>query len=425
MKKFFKILGFLFLILILFLGIYYFVNNEKLPNGEKGEKADALATKMLTALNKDAFDTTEIIEWNFINEHFYVWHKQENLVEVSWDENKVLLKTKKPSDSEVYINDKLTKNDDLIKKAESYFNNDSFWLIAPYKVFDSGTERRLVNYNDKDALLITYKTGGSTPGDSYLWILDENNMPISYKMWTSIIPLGGVSATWSDWKNTKSGIKLPTKHKLSLFGLEISMNNVKAYNKKADDLAHKILKAIKHENYKNTRFIEWSFGGRRHFKWDKENHIADVSWDTIRVNLHPQAKEKSTVFYNDVKQDIADEKIVKRAWDIFNNDSFWLVAPHKLFDDGTIRTIKKVNDKDALLVKYTSGGTTPGDSYLWILDENYVPISYKMNVASMKMVEVPATWQDWITTESGTMLPTNHTFANGNNLSMGTVKAYN
>ena len=425
MKKFFKILGFLFLILILFLGIYYFVNNEKLPNGEKGEKADALATKMLTALNKDAFDTTEIIEWNFINEHFYVWHKQENLVEVSWDENKVLLKTKKPSDSEVYINDKLTKNDDLIKQAESYFNNDSFWLIAPYKVFDSGTERRLVNYNDKDALLITYKTGGSTPGDSYLWILDENNMPISYKMWTSIIPLGGVSATWSDWKNTKSGIKLPTKHKLSLFGLEISMNNVKAYNKKADDLAHKILKAIKHENYKNTRFIEWSFGGRRHFKWDKENHIADVSWDTIRVNLHPQAKEKSTVFYNDVKQDIADEKIVKRAWDIFNNDSFWLVAPHKLFDDGTIRTIKKVNDKDALLVKYTSGGTTPGDSYLWILDENYVPISYKMNVASMKMVEVPATWQNWITTESGTMLPTNHTFANGNNLSMGTVKAYN
>lgn len=48
-----------------------------------------------------------------------------------------------------------------------------------------------------------------------------------------------------------------------------------------------------------------------------------------------------------------------------------------------------------------------------------------MNVPSMKMEEVPATWDDWITTESGTLLPTNHTFSSGRNLSMGNVKAYN
>jgi hypothetical protein len=48
-----------------------------------------------------------------------------------------------------------------------------------------------------------------------------------------------------------------------------------------------------------------------------------------------------------------------------------------------------------------------------------------MNVPSMKMNQVPATWDDWFTTASGTLLPKNHTFSGGRKLSMGDVKAYN
>ncbi len=425
MKRLFKFIGILLMLLIVAGGVYYFAKNESLPEGKTGKEADELAHKMLNAINHKAFKNTETLKWSFRNKHFYTWNKQEDIVHISWANYKVTLYTKEFQKSELYIDGKLSKNNELIKEAQDYFNNDSFWLIAPHKILDAGTERRIVKHKDKDALLITYTSGGSTPGDSYLWILDENYFPTSFKMWTSIIPIGGVEASWSDWKKTDSGIKLPTKHKLSLMGLEISMGDVKSYNEKADALASKILKAIKHKAYKKTRHIEWSFGGRRHFKWDKEKHIVDVSWDSIRVNLHPREKEKSTVYFNNKLQNTADKKIVKRAWDIFNNDSFWLVAPHKLFDDGTIRSIQKVDNKDALLVKYTSGGTTPGDSYLWLLDSNYVPKSYKMYVPSMKMNGVPSTWQDWITTESGTLLPTNHKFKSGNTLSMGTVKGYN
>ncbi|WP_299014341.1 hypothetical protein [uncultured Polaribacter sp.] len=425
MKKFFKILA--YLILLLFVGaiLFYFAKNESLPEGKQGKSADALAIKMLNALNGEAYENTEILEWSFRNAHDYKWYKKQNVVEVKWDENRVVLHTKEPHKTEVFVNGKSVKNANLIKTATAYFNNDSFWLVAPYKIFDKGTERRLVNYNGKETLLITYTSGGDTPGDSYLWILDENYLPASYKMWTKIIPIGGISATWDNLKTTESGIKLPTKHKFSLFGLEINMGAVKAYNKKANNLADKILKRINHEAYKNTRFIEWSFGGRRSFKWDKEKHVVDVSWDTIRVNLFPRNKEKSTVYFNGKKQEKQNPKIVKRAWNIFNNDSFWLVAPHKLYDDGAIRSIAEKDGKNALLVKYTSGGTTPGDSYLWILDETFLPISYEMTVPSMKMNSVSATWQDWITTESGTLLPKNHSFGNGRNLSMGAVKAYN
>ncbi|WP_341221401.1 hypothetical protein [Polaribacter atrinae] len=425
MKKFFKIIGILLLLIIVSGGIYYFTTNEPLPKGKQGKEADALATKMLNALNIDAYKNTEVLKWSFRGEHTYRWYKQENIVHISWANYKVTLHTNAPNKSEVYVDGNITDKPELIKQAQDFFNNDSFWLIAPYKVFDSGTERRIVKHEGKDALLITYTSGGSTPGDSYLWILDDNYLPTSFKMWTSIIPIGGVAATWSDLKNTESGIKLPKEHTLSLFGIKIDMGDVKAYNEKADELADKVLKAIKHKAYKNTRYLEWSFASKRSFKWDKEKNVADVSWDSIRVNLDTRNTKKSTIYINNKKQEVADSTIVKKAWNIFNNDSFWLVAPHKLFENGIIRSIQQVDEKDALLVKYTTGGSTPGDSYLWVLDSNFVPKSYKMFVPSMKMDGVSATWQDWVTTESGTLLPTNHTFGNGRILSMGTVKGYN
>ncbi|MFY0604980.1 MAG: hypothetical protein JXQ93_13695 [Flavobacteriaceae bacterium] len=417
MKKFLKILGSIIAILILVVAVYYFANNESLPKGVEGKEADMLAMKMLSAMNNDSFKTTEILEWSFRGSHFYKWKKQEGKVEVTWENYKVILDLNDHSKS-------IGDTSELIQTALDYFNNDSFWLVAPYKVFDDGTKRSIVKHEEKDALMVTYTSGGSTPGDSYLWILDSNFVPTSYKMWTQIIPIGGVSATWDNLSVMDSGVKLPSKHTLSIFGMELELGNVKAYNPNADALAQKILTAVKHENYKKTRYLEWSFGGRRSYKWDKKEHIVEVLWKDVKVILHPNNLEKSSAFLKGVETK-NKQGLVKRAWDVFNNDSFWLVAPHKLFEDGIIRSIVKENGKDALNVKYTTGGSTPGDSYTWILDSTYVPKSYKMYVPSMKMVGTPATWEDWTTTESGTLLPKNHTFSSGGKLSMGDVKGYN
>ena len=78
-------------------------------------------------------------------------------------------------------------------------------------------------------LLVTYASGGSTPGDSYLWILQPNGFPKSYKMWVKIIPIGGVEATWDDWAIMESGVYLPKTHKLG--PLELSMGDVRGYNR--------------------------------------------------------------------------------------------------------------------------------------------------------------------------------------------------
>lgn len=424
MKKTAKVLGAIVLLILIGFAVLFVVKHESLPTGEKGDKAEQLALKIQRAINQKAFDKTEVISWSFRNTNHYTWYKRAGYVEVSWDGNKVKLYPNALSESIVMDNPTNAPASDLIEYAFTNFNNDSFWLVAPYKITDKGTERSLVNHEGKDALLVTYTSGGSTPGDSYLWLVDSTYVPTSFKMWTSIIPIGGVEATWENWQQTEAGILLPKSHTLSLLGMELPMGDVKAYNPDADAFAQHILKRIKHDNYKKTKGVEWSFAGRRHFKWNKKEHIVDVSWDSIRVHLYPAEREKSTVYLNEKKQEPSDPKLIKRAWDIFNNDNYWLVAPHKIFDDGVVRSLTKVEGETALEVTFTKGGSTPGDSYIWVVDSTYLPVKYFMTIPSMNMKKVPATWEDWFTTESGTLLPKNHRFSNGRNLPMGDVKAY-
>ncbi len=228
MKRFFKVLGILFLLLTVISVITYHSYHEDLPQGKIGTEADSLAIKMLQALDYDAYKNTRYIEWSFRGEHFYKWDKLNGIVEVSWGNKKVILHTAEIEKSIAYEDTKQSINSELISTAENYFNNDSFWLVAPYKVFDFGVTRSIVLHNGKKALLVTYNAGGSTPGDSYLWLLDDNYIPKAFKMWVSIIPIGGVEASWNNWKTTSSGAKLPTEHRFSTGTLQLK--NIKGYN---------------------------------------------------------------------------------------------------------------------------------------------------------------------------------------------------
>jgi hypothetical protein len=229
LKRIFKIIGklivFLALPSLLLFAFLYIKYDEALPVGVKGEQAELLASKMLNAIDYQAYQNTNYIEWTFKNRHHYKWEKSKHQCMVYWEDYKVHLNLDDTSKSKVYaynfeVVSKQAK--ELIKKAITYFNNDSFWLVAPYKVFDKGTERSLVTLeNGEHALLVTYTSGGTTPGDSYLWHLDANGKPTSFQMWVSILPIDGLEATWNDWTTTESGAQLPTFHKFLVFGLEL------------------------------------------------------------------------------------------------------------------------------------------------------------------------------------------------------------
>lgn len=178
------------------------IASEPLPEGETGAKAEALADKMLYALNATAYDSLTHLEWTFRGAHRFSWNKKDNSVRVKWDEFEVALNLDD-------LTGQATKNgvtlvgdtkEETLQTAWSYFANDSFWLVAPYKIRDPGTQRSLVSTEEGDALLVTYTSGGVTPGDSYLWYLDSQGKPLAWEMWTSIIPLQGMRTSWEGWK---------------------------------------------------------------------------------------------------------------------------------------------------------------------------------------------------------------------------------
>ena len=56
MKKFFKFSTIILLLFVSAICFYFYANNETLPEGKQGTEADALASKMLKALNYDAYE---------------------------------------------------------------------------------------------------------------------------------------------------------------------------------------------------------------------------------------------------------------------------------------------------------------------------------------------------------------------------------
>ncbi len=213
-KLLYVILGLLGL-LVGSLIILYIAYNEPLPTGNQGREADELARKMIQAVNGNAWDKTAAVSWTFRNPHYHIWDKKRHLANVKWDSNNVLIdinlrKGVILSDTEgVSTLDKA----ELCETAWKFWVNDSFWLNPVTKAFDPGTTRSIVELEDgSNGLMVSYSSGGATPGDSYLWILDENFRPETWKMWVSIIPIGGMEFTWEDWIQTETGAWIATRH---------------------------------------------------------------------------------------------------------------------------------------------------------------------------------------------------------------------
>ena len=165
------------------------------------------------------------MKWNFADRNQYVWDKQVNRARVTMGENTVLLDLNEIT-GKAYKNGTEVSGEEaqkLISAAWSNWCNDSFWLLAPYKLFDPGTKRTLVPLEGQGmGLLVTYESGGVTPGDSYLWILNKDNTPSRWRMWVSNIPMGGALASWEGWKTLYNGARVSTEHDLSIFQLVLS-----------------------------------------------------------------------------------------------------------------------------------------------------------------------------------------------------------
>jgi len=229
------LLGLIFLLVVIAF-LFLQITNEKEPVGSTGSEADNLALAMQSALNKDAFDKLNYLQWTFFRgQHHYRWDKKNNIAEILWDDNKVVMQLDSHKglayQNQAPVLDTIQRNA-LMNEAWKYWCNDSFWLIAPFKAFDPGTSRSLVEEDGKTKLKVSYNSGGVTPGDVYLWELGADNKPVAWKMWTSIIPKKGFETTWEKYIELPGGAQISTFHSNALIDME--MKGIKGAHSLAD-----------------------------------------------------------------------------------------------------------------------------------------------------------------------------------------------
>ena len=113
----------------------------------------------------------------------HLWNRQTGDYRVEWsrgpDSTYVALFDANTQEGQAYLNgDSLSGGDNADRLGEAYrrFINDSYWLLAPVKLFDPGVERAYVadsSGGDYDVVELTFGDVGLTPGDRYWVYVDK------------------------------------------------------------------------------------------------------------------------------------------------------------------------------------------------------------------------------------------------------------
>lgn len=142
-----------------------------------------LADSIMKAMGgRESWDNTRYISWNFGNRDL-VWdrtmgrvkiesHKDTitYLVNLNTLEGRVRIKGQ-----EILEKDSLEK---MVSKAKSIWINDSYWLVMPFKLKDTGVklkymgEETLANGTQCNVLELTFKNVGDTPQNKYRLYVD-------------------------------------------------------------------------------------------------------------------------------------------------------------------------------------------------------------------------------------------------------------
>lgn len=200
--------------------------DEAIPASQPDPKrVDDIAKRFAEVVNLDAWANTGAVRWSMGGRRNHVWDRQRGFAAVHMDDVSVLLSTADQTGI-VLRGDAPVTGDEaakLLSKAYSWWINDSFWLNPIAKIDDPGVERSVVKLDDgRYGLFLRYTSGGTTPGDSYLWIPDTNGVPEAWKMWTSIIPVGGIRVTWDKWQTLATGAKVATLHEMAAISFELT-----------------------------------------------------------------------------------------------------------------------------------------------------------------------------------------------------------
>lgn len=148
------------------------------------EAVDRLVREVMEAHGYAAFQGVKKLEFTFVVEEAgkstpllearHVWDLAKQTSTVTWRGKTVTIN----------LADSATYADGDGKAAYARWVNDSYWLIAPFKLRDAGIMvstggRKTVEGSEFETLEIAYQGVGLTPGDKYTWYVDPKSKLLS------------------------------------------------------------------------------------------------------------------------------------------------------------------------------------------------------------------------------------------------------
>lgn len=201
--------------------------SEPRPVAPPGPEADALARRMEAAIGADAWARTGAVRFTFAGRHRWLWDRFGGRARLERGDRRVLFRTadRHGVAFEEGVPLRGAALDAALADAWTAFCNDTFWLNPLVKLFDPGTQRALLPSAPPGAargLLVTYESGGVTPGDAYLWHVGADDRPVAWQMWVRILPVGGLRMGWGGWQTLATGAVVSTRHEGGIMNLELT-----------------------------------------------------------------------------------------------------------------------------------------------------------------------------------------------------------
>ena len=167
-------------------------------------RADSVALQVVTASGGfEAWNALPALRFDFGFEQGgqqrtaarHYWDKQQNRYRVEWpggeDSTYIALFTAWPDSGRVYLNGTAldgAAEAEAMETARSRTINDTYWLLAPLKLFDAGVTRTFVPDSsdaNTDVIRLAFANVGMTPGDQYWLFVDKESGRLT--RWTFLL----------------------------------------------------------------------------------------------------------------------------------------------------------------------------------------------------------------------------------------------
>lgn len=146
-----------------------------------------IADEVMQAMGgRQAWDSTRYLTWNFFGNRSLLWDKHTGKVriEVPQDSAIYLINIQEDTGKVMMHGKEITTPDSLAKYVEQgkkIWVNDSYWLLMPFKLKDSGVtltyvgEDTIQGGKQADVLELRFKNVGFTPENKYRVYVDQND----------------------------------------------------------------------------------------------------------------------------------------------------------------------------------------------------------------------------------------------------------